>query len=166
MPVLRALITRRSNMNAFQAIGHPSAQAGDTKQSWINLALQNDPRINRPRAWVNLDPSDADITAWKEMEDAALALLKAVAGSPADLQNIQVNRNQIGSTHHEAGTLWMGDPGQSVTDSFGKFHNLDNVYVAGPALFPVIGSANPSLTATTLARRTAEAIRTARTIAP
>src|SRR5882724_11060668 len=149
-----------------QMIGHPSAQPGDTKQSWINLALQNDPRINRPRAWVNLEPSDADIAAWKEMEDAAVALLKAVAGSPADVQNIQVTRNQIGSTHHEAGTLWMGDPGQSVTDSFGKFHNMANVYVAGPALFPVIGSANPSLTATTLARRTADAVITARTLPP
>jgi hypothetical protein len=33
-------------------------------------------------------------------------------------------------------------------------------------LFPVIGSANPSLTATTLARRTADAIVASRTIAP
>jgi choline dehydrogenase-like flavoprotein len=149
-----------------QMIGHPTAQPGDTKKSWINLALQNDPRINRPRAWVNLDPSDADVTAWKEMEDAAVALLKAVAGNPADVQNIQINRNAIGSTHHEAGTLWMGDPGQSVTDSFGKFHNVANVYVAGPALFPVIGSANPSLTATTLARRTADAVVSSQTIPP
>ncbi len=52
----------------------------------------------------------------------------------------------------------MGSPGQSVTDSFGKFHHVANAYVAGPGLFPVIGSANPSLTATTLARRTADAI--------
>jgi hypothetical protein len=41
-----------------------------------------------------------------------------------------------------------------------------NAYVAGPALFPVIGSANPSLTATTLARRTADAIVTIRTLPP
>ena len=95
------------------------------------------------------------------MEDAAVALAKAVAGNPADIQNINVNRNKIGTTHHEAGTLWMGPPGQSVTDPFGKFHHVANAYVAGPALFPVIGSANPSLTATTLARRTAEAIVTA-----
>ena len=149
-----------------QMIGHPSAQPGDVKQSWINLAAQNDPRINRPRAWVNLEPSDADMTAWQEMEDAAVGLLKAVAGSPADVQNIQINRNNVGTTHHEAGTLWMGDPGQSVTDSFGKFHNMANVYVAGPALFPVIGSANPSLTATTLARRTADAVIASETVPP
>lgn len=149
-----------------QMTGHPNAQPGDTKKSWINLAWQNDPRINRPRAWVNLEPSDADLAAWTEMENAAVALLKSVAGSPADVQNIQINRNAIGSTHHEAGTLWMGAPGDSVTDSFGRFHNLANVYVAGPALFPVIGSANPSLTATTLARRTADAVIASQTIAP
>src|SRR5215471_4836630 len=149
-----------------EMIGHPTAQPGATKQSWVNLALQNDPRTGRARAWVNLEPSDADNQAWKEMEDAAVALVKKVAGNASDIQNVQINRNKIGTTHHEAGTLWMGAPGQSVTDSNGKFHHLDNVYVAGPALFPVIGSANPSLTATTLARRTANAIVTSRTILP
>src|SRR5258708_23271154 len=149
-----------------QMIGQPGAQPGDAKKSWMNLAWQSDPRTGSPRAWVNLEPSDADMTAWKEMEDAAVALAKAVAGSAANIQNVAVNRNAIGTTHHEAGTLWMGSPGQSVTDSFGKFHNMANVYVARPALFPVIGSANPSLTATTLARRTADAVVASQTIPP
>jgi hypothetical protein len=149
-----------------QMIGHPSAQPGETKKSWVDLAWQSDPRTNRPRAWVNLEPSDADMTAWQEMENAAVAFARAVAGSAANIQNIAINRNGIGTTHHEAGTLWMGPPGQSVTDSFGKFHHVANAYVAGPALFPVIGSANPSLTATTLARRTADAIVTSHAIPP
>jgi len=149
-----------------QMIGQPSAQPGDTKKSWVNLALQNDPATGRPRAWVNLEPTDADNLAWIEMEDAAVALVQAVAGSAADIQNVNVNRNNIGTTHHEAGTLWMGAAGQSVTDSFGKFHHLANAYVVGPALFPVIGSANPSLTATTLARRTADAVVASRTLPP
>src|SRR5206468_9127820 len=46
----------------------------------------------------------------------------------------------------------------SVTDPNGRFHHVSNAYVAGPALFPTLGSANPSLTAITLARRTADAI--------
>jgi choline dehydrogenase-like flavoprotein len=147
-----------------QMIGRPAAQPGQSKTSWINLAWQNDPATGVPRAWTNLEPSDADMAAWKEMEDAAVALAKAVAGNAADIQNIGVNRNAIGTTHHEAGTLWMGAPGQSVTDSSGKFHHVANAYVAGPALFPVIGSANPSLTATTLARRTADAIVASHTV--
>src|SRR5882724_1076030 len=148
--------------------GHPTARPGDAKQSWVDLAWQNDLVTGRPRAWVNLDPSDADNTAWGEMEAAARKLVTDVAGGLGNIRNQQIttNRNKIGTTHHEAGTLWMGDPGQSVTDSKGKFHHLDNVYVAGPALFPVIGSANPSLTATTLARRAADAIVTSRTPAP
>ena len=43
---------------------------------------------------------------------------------------------------------------------------MPNAYVAGPTVFPVIGSANPSLTAATLARRTADAIVASRTISP
>lgn len=68
-------------------------------------------------------------------------------------------RDSIGTTHHEAGTLWMGtSANDSVTNLDGRFHHIANAYVAGPALFPTIGSANPSLTALTLARRTAQVI--------
>jgi Domain of Unknown Function (DUF1080)/GMC oxidoreductase len=77
--------------------------------------------------------------------------------SPTDPQNKV--RDGLGTTHHEAGTLWMGsDPNTSVTDLDGRFHHIANAYVAGPALFPTLGSANPSLTALSLARRTAIAI--------
>ena len=68
-------------------------------------------------------------------------------------------RDGLGTTHHEAGTLWMGtNPNTSVTDLDGRFHHVSNAYVAGPAVFPAIGSANPSLTALSLARKTAHAI--------
>lgn len=68
-------------------------------------------------------------------------------------------RDGLGTTHHEAGTLWMGeDPNTSITDLNGKFHHIQNAYVAGPALFPSLGSANPSLTALALSRKTASAI--------
>lgn len=68
-------------------------------------------------------------------------------------------RDGLGTTHHEAGTLWMGnDPATSVTNLDGRFHHIANAYVAGPALFPTLGSHNPSLTGLALARRTALAI--------
>ncbi|MBI5590269.1 MAG: DUF1080 domain-containing protein [Deltaproteobacteria bacterium] len=63
-------------------------------------------------------------------------------------------RDGLGTTHHEAGTLRMGDdPNQSVTDVNCRFQNVTNAYVAGPALFPKIGSPNPMLTGIALARR-------------
>src|SRR5262249_55982447 len=67
-------------------------------------------------------------------------------------------QDRLGSTHHEAGTLFMGAPGSSITDTFGRFHAMANAYVAGPALFPTLGSANPSLTGLSLAPRTPRAI--------
>ncbi len=63
----------------------------------------------------------------------------------------------LGTTHHEAGTLWMGDtPATSVTDPDGRFHHVDNAYAVGPALHPSVGSPNPMLTGTALARRLAD----------
>lgn len=60
----------------------------------------------------------------------------------------------------------MGKVKESLTDTNGKFHHLSNVYVVGPAVFPTLGSANPSLTGLTLARRTGDAILVARGIKP
>jgi choline dehydrogenase-like flavoprotein len=63
----------------------------------------------------------------------------------------------LGTTHHDAGTLWMGtDPATSVTNEYGRIHDTTNCYVASPALFPAVGSPNPMLTGVALARRTAD----------
>lgn len=68
-------------------------------------------------------------------------------------------RDGLGTTHHESGTLWMGTSAvDSVTDLDGKFHHIRNAYAVGSAVFPTIGSANPSLTALALSRKTASAI--------
>jgi hypothetical protein len=42
-----------------------------------------------------------------------------------------------------------------VTNDFGRIHDTTNCYVAGPALFPTVGSPNPMLTGVALCRRTA-----------
>lgn len=52
----------------------------------------------------------------------------------------------------------MGQAGSAITDVNGRFQGISNAYVAGPAAFPTLGSANPSLTALSLARRVATAI--------
>jgi hypothetical protein len=50
------------------------------------------------------------------------------------------------------------DPTRGVTDADGRFHHAENLYVAGPALFPSIGSPNPMLTGIALSRRTGDLI--------
>src|SRR5205823_11296692 len=76
------------------------------------------------------------------------ALLPYTSGPPNS------RRDGLGTTHHEAGTLWMGDQNTpSVTDPDCRVKGIENAYVAGPALFPSVGSPNPMLTGVALARR-------------
>ena len=83
----------------------------------------------------------------------------AAGATAADLKTklpYDARRDDLGTTHHDAGTLWMGDNvAQSVTNEFGRIHDTTNCYVACPALFPSLGSPNPMLTGVALARRTA-----------
>jgi choline dehydrogenase-like flavoprotein len=135
------------------------------------------------KAYVNLQPSAKDLQLWEAMDKASDELAVALANGqkvdvlhPASGQELKkgvdaatlptevphVMRNQhpngrrdpLGSTHHEAGTLRMGDdPAKSVTDANCRFHGVKNAYVASPALFPTIGSPNPMLTGIALGRR-------------
>jgi choline dehydrogenase-like flavoprotein len=55
---------------------------------------------------------------------------------------------------HLLGTARMGDdPRTSVVDSYGKCHDVDNLYIADGSIFVTSGSANPTCTITALALR-------------
>ena len=58
--------------------------------------------------------------------------------------------------HIMGGTVMGNDPSQSVTDSYGRVHDTDNLYVAGPSLFPGTGAVNPTFTMSALASRQAD----------
>ena len=139
-------------------IGNTTKHTGQSP-NWMDLSDQTD-EFEIRRAWVNLVASQDDNALWNTMDKAALDLAKALANNdPAKLKVIAQTRDGLGTTHHEAGTMWMGTgTNDSVTNLDGRFHHISNAYVAGPALFPTLGSANPSLTAIALARRTAAAI--------
>jgi len=127
------------------------------------------------RGFVTIQPTAIDSELWDAMDkasdDAALvfaggqpyevlvgsAFVAVAAGQRAQTVLPFTNsprRDGLGTTHHEAGTLKSGDnPAQSVTDANAKFHEVTNLYAVGPAVFPTVGSPNPMLTGTALARR-------------
>ena len=60
---------------------------------------------------------------------------------------------------HIMGTYRMGDdPKSSVVDSFQRSHDHNNLYLVGSGTFPTGGTANPTLTLSALAMRTADSI--------
>ncbi|MEM1152858.1 MAG: GMC family oxidoreductase [Pseudomonadota bacterium] len=60
--------------------------------------------------------------------------------------------------HIMGGTIMGDKPETSVTDSYGRCHELDNLYVTGCGLFPTSGAVNPTFTINALTLRTAEHI--------
>lgn len=58
-----------------------------------------------------------------------------------------------GASYHEAGGLIMDtDPGSSVTDAFGRFHQLPNLVAVNASTWPKLGAANPHLTIAAFSR--------------
>ena len=117
------------------------------------------------RAFVRLgDPLDPaqpgetiqttnDRATWHAM-DAMADDVRAVIVGTSTSDVLARSRDGLGTTHHEAGTLWMGtDPAASVTTPDARFHHVVNAYALGPALLPTIGSPGPMLSGMALARR-------------
>jgi choline dehydrogenase-like flavoprotein len=145
----------------------------------VSLAAELD-EYQVPRAFVSIQPSADDAVLWQAMDrasdDVALvfaggqpyevlvggSFVPVAAGQRAETVLPFLNsprRDGLGTTHHEAGSLAVGaNPAQSVTDADTKFFGVTNLYAAGPAVFPTVGSPNPMLTGTALARRLADTL--------
>ena len=123
--------------------------------SRVDLDMRTDEYGVR-RASVTISPTQRDGDLWTAMDDAMVS----VAAIFAPGQTIpRPAHDGLGTTHHETGTLRMDpDPNRGVTDADGRFHHTENLYAAGPALFPSIGSPNPMLTGIALSRRTGDLI--------
>ncbi|MEQ1518920.1 MAG: GMC oxidoreductase, partial [Usitatibacteraceae bacterium] len=183
IPDLGALTAQLANDDSdwititFRGIGEMTGDKNttipNTSSSWLNLSPFETDEFDVPRAYVYLKLGGGDITVWRNMDQAALTLAQAIAKTPENIQYLYdggwqtqpfpLNRpfpewhRGLGTTYHEAGTLWMGnDSSNSVTDTIGRFHHISNAYVCDQSLFPTVGSVNPVLTGLTLARRLAE----------
>ena len=63
---------------------------------------------------------------------------------------------------HHIGTARMSaDPNRGVVNTQCRTHDVENLYIAGSAVFPTSGSANPTLTIVALAIRIADQLKPA-----
>jgi choline dehydrogenase-like flavoprotein len=126
---------------------------------WINLSPFENDEFGVPRAFVNLTTNAAEDALANAMDTAILGIANQLAGNnPANIQITSRDRDGLGTTYHEAGTLWMGtSPQNSVTNTNGRFHQVANAFCADQSLFVTVGSVNPTLTGLVLARKVAQA---------
>ena len=62
----------------------------------------------------------------------------------------------MASAHMMGGTIMGTNPATSVADGYGRTHDIPNLVIAGPGLFPTGGAMNPNFTNHALSVRTAD----------
>jgi choline dehydrogenase-like flavoprotein len=125
--------------------------------------------LPRPKVTYNLsDYTKQGIAAAFRLKKVIFAKLGAEDftqtgdGDPAGF-DVEVESKTVrltyGGAGHIMGTYRMGnDPKTSVVDSFQRSHDHANLYLVGSGTFPTVGTANPTITLSALALRTAESI--------
>jgi choline dehydrogenase-like flavoprotein len=77
----------------------------------------------------------------------------------AGAKEVYVGQITPGGSSHYLGTCRMGDnPTKSVVDPWGRAHDVPNLFIGDGSVFVTVGAANPALTISALASRTAAGI--------
>jgi choline dehydrogenase-like flavoprotein len=126
-----------------------------------------------PTNMVDLDPTVKDVYGFpvsritysphpndKKVADTYIPKLKEIhreAGAYFILAvPLAITNGGVPDTKHILGTLRMGnDPATSVTDAFGRFHELDNLYNSDGGVYVTSTGYNPTITIQALAWRQA-----------
>ena len=90
-------------------------------------------------------------------EKDIVEMLTAVGCSDVMLTSNRRDRGIVGYRTHEMGGACMGlDPHASVTDAWGRVHDVENLYVGGGPVMSSCATQNPSLTYMALTARSAD----------
>jgi choline dehydrogenase-like flavoprotein len=65
-------------------------------------------------------------------------------------------RGNMPTIHLMGGTIMGANAGDSVTNSYGQTHEIPNLWMAGPCIFPTEGASNPTYTIFAVSQRGAE----------
>jgi choline dehydrogenase-like flavoprotein len=95
---------------------------------------------------------DQDAVAlWNANFEEGLAIAKATGA-----KEFCAARCKQPTIHLFGGTIIGSVAGDSVTESYGQAHEIPNLWVAGPGLFPTEGASNPTYTIFAVSQRGAE----------
>lgn len=115
-----------------------------------------------PVARITYSPGNHEVAAQQfYLPLLAEILRRAGAGAVTAVSSASSARTPVAgrlvpSTQHVMGGMRMGsDPATSATDGVGRYHHLDNLFVADGSVFPSSGGHNPTLTIMATAWRNA-----------
>ena len=91
------------------------------------------------------------IALWNANFDVGLAIAKT-----AGAKEVWSGRGNQPTIHMHGGTIMGTGAADSVVNSYGQTHEIPNLWVAGPGIFPTEGASNPTYTIFALSMRGAE----------
>ena len=91
------------------------------------------------------------VNLWNANFEEGLKIAKATGA-----KEVWSARGQQPTIHLFGGTIMGTEASNSVTNSYGQTHELGNLWVAGPGLFPTEGASNPTYTIFAVSLRGAE----------
>ena len=146
------LIRRMQDYNHYAAIGVLGEILPD-QRNFVSLHPSIKDRYGLPVAFSHFNLSDND----RRMMQAGIGRARAVLEAAGATETHAVNRYA-----HLVGTCRMGfSPSDSVVDRWCRSWDVSNLFVCDGSVLPTQGSANPAITISALAARTADWLRRA-----
>jgi choline dehydrogenase-like flavoprotein len=105
-----------------------------------------------PMARLTHSFDDDAVALWNANFDQGMKIAKAT-----DAKESWPGKGPVMPTSHlHGGTIMGTDSSNSVTNSFGQTHEIPNLWMAGPCIFPTEGASNPTYTIFAVSQRGAE----------
>jgi choline dehydrogenase-like flavoprotein len=138
--------------DATRHIGSCVAMIEETarRENRVELSPDED-ACGMPLARVVHSFDDEALALWSYVKDQGQAVMKA-AGAREHWAG------PMGSGHLIGGTVMGEAPETSVTDGYGRVHDVGNLLLGGSGLFPASGGVSPTFTLTALAERSAREV--------
>lgn len=140
------------------------AEQAPNPDSRLTLTRERD-ALGVPRADLHWQLTELDKHSVRVMVGAMDATLKRLGlgtavpspwlEDPATLWHSDrlISAHPLGGYHHMGTARMAEDPAHGVVDRDGKVHGVENLFIAGSAVFPTSGWANPTYTLLALALR-------------
>jgi choline dehydrogenase-like flavoprotein len=124
------------------------AEEQPRRENRVELSTNRDER-GFPRARIVYETGVDCMGLWQEGVDEGRRILEAAGAD-------ETWNGPKGSQHIMGGTIMGADPDESVTNRYSQTHDVANLFVGGPGVFPTSSAANPTFTVHALAMMSAE----------
>jgi choline dehydrogenase-like flavoprotein len=144
---LQAFMKRAvKNLTRITAFGEEQPKI----ENRLELAAEKD-EFGMPLGRIIHSYDDNDAALWNANFEEGVKIARAT-----DAKEVWQGRAVQPTIHLMGGTIMGTSAANSVVNSFGRSHEIPNLYVAGPGIFATAGASNPTYTIFALSLRGAE----------